>query len=69
MTPMSKKELIDEIKPKYLKATKAEKGLMLDEFCLNAGYNRNYAIQIMQADCDYHRVKREGRKKENAPKG
>lgn len=63
MTPMGKKELIDEIKPRYLKATKAEKGLMLDEFCLNAGYNRTYAIQIMQADYDYHRVKREGRKK------
>jgi hypothetical protein len=60
---MSKKELINEIKPRYLKAAKAEKGLMLNEFCLNTGYNRNYAIQIMQADCDYHRVKREGRKK------
>lgn len=63
MTPMSKKELIDEVKPRYLKATKQEKGRMLNEFCLNTGYNRNYAIQIMQADCDYHRVKREGRKR------
>lgn len=62
MTHMSKKELIDEIKPRYLKATKAEKGLMLDEFCLNTGYTRNYTIQIMQAGYDYHRVKREGRK-------
>lgn len=62
MTHMSKKELIDEIKPRYLKAAKTEKGLMLDEFCLNTGYNRNYAIQIMQADCDYHRAEREGRK-------
>lgn len=62
MTPMSKKELIDQIKPRYLKADKIAKGLMLDEFCLNTQYNRNYAIQIMQADCDYHRVKREGRK-------
>lgn len=63
MTHMSKKELIDGIKPRYLKATKVEKGLMLDEFCLNTGYNRNYAIQIMQAGCDYHQVKREGQKK------
>jgi hypothetical protein len=60
---MSKKELIDEVKPRYLKATKQEKSKMLDEFCLNTGYNRTYAIQIMQAECDYHRVKREGRKK------
>lgn len=63
MTHMSKKELIDEIKPRYLKATKFEKGKILDEFCLNTGYNRNYAIQILQADCDYYRVRREGRKK------
>lgn len=63
MTPMSKKELIDEVKPRYLKAGKKEKGKILDEFCSNAGYNRNYATQIMQADYDYHRVKREGRKK------
>lgn len=63
MTHMSKKELIDEIKPRYLKATKTEKGLMLDEFCLNTVYNRNYAIQIMQAGCDYHQVEREGRKR------
>lgn len=62
MTPMSKKELIDQIKPRYLQADRIAKGLMLDEFCLNTGYNRNYAIQIMQADCDYHRVKRDGRK-------
>lgn len=62
MTPMSKKELIDEVKPRYLKASKQEKGGMLNEFCSNTGYNRNYAIQIMQADYDYHRVKREGRK-------
>lgn len=62
MTHMSKKELIDEVKPRYLKATKKEKGLMLDEFCSNTGHNRNYAIQIMRADCDYHRVKRGGRK-------
>ena len=63
MTNMSKKELIDQIKPRYLKASKYEKGLMLDEFCLNTGYNRSYAVQIMQADYDYHRIRREGRKK------
>lgn len=63
MTHMSKKELIDEVKPRYLKATRKEKGKILDEFCLNAEYNRNYAIQIMQAGYDYHRVEREGRKR------
>jgi len=63
MTNMSKKELLDEVKPRYLKAGKNEKSQILDEFCSNTSYNRKYAIHILQARCDYHRVKREGRKK------
>lgn len=62
MTTMSKKELIKATKPRYLKANKKEKGKILDEFCDNAGYNRKYAIQIMQAGYDYHRAVRDGRK-------
>lgn len=60
---MSKKELLNEVKPRYLRAFKKEKGRILDEFCLNTGYNRKYAINTLQARYDYHRVKREGRKK------
>ncbi len=63
MTNMSKKELLDEVKPRYLKASKKEKSQILDEFCLNTGRNRKYAIHILQARYDYHRVRREGRKK------
>lgn len=63
MTNMSKKELLDEVKPRYLKADKKGKGKILDEFCLSAGYSRKYATNILQAGYDYHRVKREGRKK------
>ncbi len=63
MTNLSKKELLDEVKPRYLKSSKKEKGQILDEFCFNANYHRKYAINILQAKCDYHRVKREGRKK------
>ena len=62
MTTMAKKELIDEVKPRYLKADKKEKGRILDEFCSNAGYARKYATRILQAGYDYHRVKNEGRK-------
>ena len=54
---------IDEVKPRYLKSSKKEKSKVLNEFCLNTEYNRKYAINILQARCDYHRVKREGRKK------
>lgn len=63
MTNMSKKELLEQVKPRYLKADKKEKGRILDEFCLNTDYNRKYATNILQAGYDYHRVKREGRKK------
>jgi hypothetical protein len=62
MTNMAKKELIKAIKPRYLKSNKLEKGKILDEFCKNTGYNRNYAITILQAGYDYYRVVREGRK-------
>lgn len=63
MTNMSKRELLNEVKPRYLKASKIEKGKILDEFCFNTGYARKYAVNILQARYDYHRVKREGRKR------
>jgi len=47
MTNMSKKELLDEVKPRYLKASKKEKSQILDEFCLNTGHVRKYAINIL----------------------
>jgi hypothetical protein len=40
----SKKDLTREILPRYLKGTKEEKTIILNEFCVNAGYNRKYAI-------------------------
>jgi len=62
MTAMTKKELISSIKSRYLKSTKQGKGKILDEFCLNTGYNRNYATRILQAGYDNNRVVREGRR-------
>lgn len=59
---MSKQELLSAIKPRYLKADKEEKGRILDEFCKSTSYVRKYAIQILQADYDYFKVKNEGRK-------
>ena len=35
MTNMSKRELLDEVKPRYMQASRKEKGQILDEFCLN----------------------------------
>jgi hypothetical protein len=45
MTNMTKKELTSIAKSRYLKANKKDKGKMLDEFCSNIGYNRNYVIR------------------------
>lgn len=40
----TKHELAKEILSRYIKSTKDEKKLILDEFCANTGYNRSYAI-------------------------
>jgi len=60
---MTKKELIKEIKPRYLKADKKDKSKILDEFCSNTGLNRKYTITILSARYEYDKVKRHGRKK------
>ena len=62
MTNMSKYELIKATKPRYLKSSKKEKGVILDEFCASTGYDRKYAIQIFKASFDNNRVKTNGRK-------
>jgi hypothetical protein len=63
MNHMAKKELIKEVKPRYLKADKEEKSKILDEFCKSARYARKYAIKILQAKFDNDRIKNTGRKK------
>jgi len=60
---MAKKELIKEVKPRYLKASKEEKYKILDEFCKSTRYNRKYAITILQAKFDNDIIKNAGRKK------
>jgi len=44
----SKSELLEVTQPRYLKAIKAEKGKILDEFIASAGYHRKYAIKILK---------------------
>lgn len=44
MNMHTKHELAKEILRRYIKSTKEEKKLILDEFCANTGYNRSYAI-------------------------
>lgn len=62
MTTMGKRELLKALKPRYIKASKEEKAGMLDEFCQNTGYHRDYASRILQAWYDHNRAERIGRK-------
>jgi len=58
MSKRSKRELTEEIHPRYLKAGKAEKIKILDEFTAATGYHRKYAIKLLK-----HGLKRKGYKK------
>jgi hypothetical protein len=47
MSLKSKHELLEVVRPRYLKASKVEKQRMLDEFTYATGYHRKYAIQVL----------------------
>ena len=48
MSQRSKRELLEEIRPRYLKAKKSKKETMLDEFVATTGYHRKYAIRLLK---------------------
>ena len=48
MSQRSKRELLEEIRPRYLKARKSGKKFMLDEFVAATGYHRKYATRILK---------------------
>jgi hypothetical protein len=58
MSKRSKRELTEEIHPRYLKAGKVEKIKILDEYTSATGYHRKYAIKLLK-----HGLKRKGYKK------
>ena len=47
-----KKAVTKELKKRYAKAAKKQKGVMLDEFCATTGYNRCYASWILKIKKD-----------------
>lgn len=49
MSLKSKRELLEVIRPRYLKANKPEKQTMLDEFTAATGYHRKYAIRVLKS--------------------
>lgn len=48
MTRKSKHELLAALRPAYRRASKAEKGRILDQFVLATGYHRKYAIELLK---------------------
>lgn len=48
MSQKSKRELLEVVRPRYLKANKLEKQKMLDEFASATGYHRKHAIRILR---------------------
>jgi len=48
MSQKSKRELLEVVRPRYLKANKIEKQKILDEFTSATGYHRKYAIHALR---------------------
>jgi len=48
MSLKSKRELLEVVRPRYLKASKAEKQTILDEFTCATGYHRKHAIRVLK---------------------
>ena len=48
MSQRSKRELVEEIRPRYLKAKKSEKKIMLDELVATTSYHRKYATRLLK---------------------
>ncbi len=47
MSPLSKREYLQALRPRYLQAPKALKGRLLDEACAVTGYHRKTAIRLL----------------------
>lgn len=58
MSQRSKRELVEAIYPRYLKADRAGKAQILNEFVAATGYHRKYAIRLLK-----HGPQPKGRKK------
>ena len=59
MSNQAKKEYLFELRKRYFSSTKAEKQIMLDEFCKICGYNRKYAIRLIK--CNQSKCKKSKR--------
>jgi hypothetical protein len=63
MSQRSKRELLEAIRPRYLKANKSEKTRMLDEYFATTEYHRKYANQLLKNGPGPKGRKKKGRRK------
>lgn len=65
MSKRSKREYLEAIKLRYQEASRGEKSSILNEFCKTCGYNRKYAIRVLNrgAPEEHHRKRSPGRTK------
>jgi hypothetical protein len=59
--PTQQKGIMGNHPPRYLKASKAEKQKILDEFIASTGYHRKYAIRILRHGYPRGQHKRRGK--------
>ena len=61
MNPRSIQEYAEAMRARYLKATKKQKGRLLEEFCETTGYHRKAAIRLLR-QAPAKPIERRGRK-------
>ena len=63
MSLKSKNELVEVVRPRYLKASKFEKQKILDEFSSATGYHRKHAIRVLKNQVQVqNRLKRKAKR-------
>lgn len=60
----SRKQLVQIVAPRYFRATKKEKSVILAEFCANTGYEHKYAIKKLRTTFLYPNGKRPGSRRQ-----
>lgn len=63
----SRVQLTIAVAPRYFKAGKKDKSVILQEFCLNTGYERKYAIKRLRQACMYPKLLSGERRRRNKP--
>lgn len=66
---VTRKKIANEITGRYLKASKKERGRILDEFCELTGYNRSYAAWMLRKDQPARRLGARAKKKPSKKTG